>query len=294
MSVHSPLYTDDGRLRVAWRIALFLLVAVAVYVVAATLGHAIVPHPATLGARLILSSYITLVAGVVAHAIALQWIEPDRTWTFVGLGLASARPRQLAMGLLFGALAIGAPSVILLLTRALRIEPASAGSWWDAAWRAAMLLLPAAFVEELFLRGYIFAVLREAVGWKWTLIGTSVVFGALHMNNPGADAESVMLVVIAGFFLGAIILITRSLYAAWMAHFAWNWVMAGALHTAVSGLDLATPNYRTVSVGPTWLTGGAWGPEGGVAAGVSMLAFVLFFYARYLQPSDTTNRTRHD
>jgi hypothetical protein len=92
-----------------------------------------------------------------------------------------------------------------------------------------------------------------------------------------------MLVIIAGFFLGGVVLAMRSLYAAWMAHFAWNWVMAGVMHTAVSGLGLEAPNYRMVSAGPVWLTGGAWGPEGGVAAGVSTIAFVLFLYGRYLR-----------
>ncbi|MBV9879811.1 MAG: hypothetical protein JO180_04905, partial [Gemmatirosa sp.] len=33
-----------------------------------------------------------------------------------------------------------------------------------------------------------------------------------------------------------------------------------------------TPGYRTVDAGPDWLTGGPWGPEGGLAAGAGMLA----------------------
>jgi membrane protease YdiL (CAAX protease family) len=181
-----------------------------------------------------------------------------------------------------GALAIGVPSVVLLLSRELRVEPAPPGSWGVTALQAALLLVPAALTEELLLRGYIFAVLRETVGWRWTLIGTSIVFGLLHLRNPGADAEAIVLVIIAGFFLGAIVIVTESLYAAWMAHFAWNWVMAGALHTAVSGLGLATPNYRVVDAGPDWLTGGAWGPEGGVAAGLGMFAFLFYLFGRHL------------
>jgi hypothetical protein len=46
--------------------------------------------------------------------------------------------------------------------------------------------------------------------------------------------------------------------------------MAAVLHVPVSGLPFATPGYRAVITGPDWLTGGSWGPEGGVLA-----AFVL-------------------
>ena len=146
-----------------------------------------------------------------------------------------------------------------------------------------MVLLPAAFFEELFIRGYVFAVLRRAGGWRLALIVTSVVFGLLHAWNPGADAQSILAVTVAGFFLGAILLATRSLYAAGAAHFAWNWVMAGALHIAVSGVSSGDVDYRTVETGPDWLTGGPWGPEGGLAAVALMFVGILYLYGRYLR-----------
>jgi len=40
----------------------------------------------------------------------------------------------------------------------------------------------------------------------------------------------------------------------------------------VSGIAFATPDWRLVESGPTWLTGGAWGPEGGAAAWAGMLS----------------------
>ena len=149
--------------------------------------------------------------------------------------------------------------------------PTVPGSWWGQAGHSAVVLLPAAFFEELFIRGYAFAVLRRAGGWRLALIVTSVVFGILHAWNPGADAESILAVIVAGFFLGGILLATRSLYAAGAAHFAWNWVMSGALHIAVSGIPSADPDYRVVETGPDWLTGGPCGPEGGLAAVAVMM-----------------------
>ena len=89
--------------------------------------------------------------------------------------------------------------------------------------------------------------------------------------------------IVAGFFLGAILLATGSLYAAGAAHFAWNWVMAGALHIAVSGIASSDADYRTVETGPDWLTGGPWGPEGGLAAVAAMFVAIFYLYGRYLK-----------
>jgi hypothetical protein len=51
-------------------------------------------------------------------------------------------------------------------------------------------------------------------------------------------------------------------------------------HTAVSGLPLESPDYRVVDAGPDWVTGGVWGPEGGAAGGLGMLAGLVYLYAR--------------
>src|SRR6185503_11806619 len=154
--------------------------------------------------------------------------------------------------------------------------PATPGAWLPAALRVSLFLLPAAFAEELATRGYVFAVLREVWGWRWTLFATSAVFGLLHLANAGANVQSVSLVILAGVFLGAVLLATRSLYAAWMAHFAWNWTMAVIFHTAVSGLPLETPDYRYADAGPDWATGGQWGPEGGAAGALGMLGGLAY------------------
>jgi membrane protease YdiL (CAAX protease family) len=203
------------------------------------------------------------------------------SWSTVGLARNAARPALLVGGTLLGGLTIGVASLLLFAGHMMRFDPAQAGSWWAEAGHEALVLLPAAFFEELFIRGYVFAVLRRTAGWRMALILTSVVFGLLHAWNPGADAESILAVIVAGFFLGMILLATRSLYAAGAAHFAWNWVMAGGLHIAVSGIPSADVDYRMVETGPDWLTGGTWGPEGGLAAVALMFIAIFYLYGRY-------------
>jgi membrane protease YdiL (CAAX protease family) len=226
------------------------------------------------------SAWITLVSVVLATWVMVRWVD-KLSWRELGLDRAAATPTLLAKGAALGGLTIGLASLVLISIHMLRIETTPAGSWWSDAAHSAILLVPAAFFEELFIRGYVFGVLRRAAGWKLALIVTSIVFGLLHILNPGADSESILAVIVAGFFLGSILLVTKSLYAAGAAHFAWNWVMSGALHIAVSGLPSADPDYRVVDSGPDWLTGGPWGPEGGVAAVAAMFIVLFYLFARY-------------
>lgn len=234
------------------------------------------------GYRPLVSEWSLPLGILVATAISLYWVDGER-WSYVKLGAESARPALLARSALLGAVAIALPSLLLMATGELRTVTSAPGSWWFATGLTFANLLPAAIGEELLVRGYIFAVLRESIGWRWTLIVTSIVFGLLHVPNPGADAESVLLVMLAGFFLGSVLLATGSLYAAILVHFAWNWVMAAVLHTPVSGIAIVAPDYRIVDNGPDWLTGGSWGPEGGLAAAVSMFIAVVYIYARHLR-----------
>jgi membrane protease YdiL (CAAX protease family) len=212
----------------------------------------------------------------------LNWVD-HRGWDYVGLDRTAARPQVLVTGSVLGLLPIAVPSIALLATGQLDKVPAEPGSWWSAAAVSLANLLPAAFAEEILMRGYVFSVLREAIGWKWTIIVTSIGFGLLHLGNPGSDAQSIALVTMAGFFLAAVYLATRSLWAATMAHFVWNWFMAAFLHAPVSGLPVSTPDYKVVDSGPDWLTGGAWGPEGGFAAAVGMFVIVIYLHARHLR-----------
>lgn len=221
---------------------------------------------------------------LLAHWAALHWVD-GRGWDAVALGCAAMRPRALIMGLVAGVLAIALPSLLLLGAGWLRVEPTADGSWWGAALSLAAFLLPAALWEELLFRGYAMRAIADGAGEWAALVVTSVLFGLVHLGNAGATAQSTALVTLAGFFLGAVLLRTRSLYAAWAAHWAWNWTMAALFHVAVSGSGFATPDYRVVDAGPDWVTGGVWGPEGGAAAAVGMLGGMFLLLGRRRGPA---------
>src|SRR4029077_15384396 len=126
---------------------------------------------------------------------ALRFID-HRPWSDVWLDRAAARPALLVRGFLFGALAIALPPLLLIGIGWLALRPSVHASLLSAALRASIFLLPAALYEELATGGYIFAVPRDAIGWRTALIAMSVVFGLLHIQNAGASVQSVSLVVL--------------------------------------------------------------------------------------------------
>jgi uncharacterized protein len=282
LNASNILFNTERRLRAPWRLVLFILFLFVALILSAWLEAAIDEFAAGRGYQVLVSEWAVAVGTLVATWVALKLVD-GRTWKFVGLDRGAASLPKVAFGSALGLLAIAVPSALLLLTNQLDKVPAPPGSSLAAAAISLANLLPAAFGEELLLRGYIFAVLREALGSRWTLISTSVVFGLLHMANPGADAQSVVIVMFAGFFLGSIFLATGSLYAATAAHFVWNWFMAAMLHTPVSGIPVTAPDYRVIDSGPDWLTGGAWGPEGGFAAVLGMFAVLIYLHGRPLR-----------
>ena len=291
MTRASLLYTPEGRLRAPFRIGAFLLAAVVGVAAAQAIAYPLASVVARVaGARMSAQAWLTALGLLLAHWLVLRVVEQtpaeprgahadSRGWRYVGLHRPAARPPVLLFGTALGALAIALPIGALLLAGWLRVEPAPAGSSWDTAWRVTVLLAPAALAEELAFRGYVFAVLRESAGTAAALVTTSLLFGLIHFTNPGADIRALAVVALAGLFLGAVLIVTGSLYAAWLAHLAWNWMLAVGFHTAVSGLPLPQPDYRTVDAGPDWATGGVWGPEGGVGAALGMGAAMLFLRA---------------
>lgn len=281
MSARPLFVAADGRLQAPWRLLLFLFLTVVCAGIIAAAGRTIFRAADRLAGVDGTAGIYGAVAGIViAHAIMLRWID-KRPWSYVWLDRAAARPIVLARGWLLGAIPILVPSLVLLGIGWLALKPAADGSWWVGAVQVSLVLIPAAFFEELVSRGYLFASLREWLGWPAALTVTSVGFGLLHLGNEGADARSVALVILAGFFLGAVLIVTRSLYAAWMTHLAWNWTMAVLLHVSVSGVPFVKPDYAIVDAGPDWITGGMWGPEGGAGAAAGMLGGLGYLYWRF-------------
>jgi hypothetical protein len=71
---------------------------------------------------------------------------------------------------------------------------------------------------------------------------------------------------------------TRSLWLPSGLHFSWNFFMRNIYSLPVSGTQSGQALFTVESVGPTLLTGGDYGPEGGIPGLVVMIAACVFIY----------------
>ena len=292
MTLRALFIGADNRTRAPWRILLFLALWICcAVVVMAALGGVLRPLDQFTGVRGSGESVGLTLALLIAHGIMFGLIDPAG-WQYVRLHRAAIRPRRLAAGFGLGMAPIAAACGLLLAIGWLEIQRAPDGPWWGAAMRVSLALLPAAFWEELLSRGYVFAALSDGIGRAGAAAVTSGAFGLMHLWNPGWTVGNIAGVALAGIFLAAVMLATDSLYAAWLAHFAFNWVMAVPLHVQVSGISLGAPDYQTVDAGPDWATGGRWGPEGGAFAAAAMILCVALLYLRGRRRGPETQDSR--
>jgi uncharacterized protein len=136
------------------------------------------------------------------------------------------------------------------------------------AWTGLGLALQAAVTEELWMRALLLRLLWRAFGAVPAFIVAALVFGALHLANPGATPLAGATVVMAGLMFCALYALTGRLWVPIGVHLAWNLAQGYLFGAEVSGNNLGgSILLSTAHPGaPAWLTGGTFGPEASVLA----------------------------
>jgi len=177
--------------------------------------------------------------------------------------------RELGVGLALGALLFSATVAILGALGVFQITGKN-------SWQIMLAILPASILsgvlEEVLIRGIVFRILERWLG-SWVALGISaVIFGVLHLLNPGATLlDAAAISIEAGVLLAAAYMLTRRLWLCIGTHVAWNFTQGGIFSVSVSG-GASKGLFQSRMVGPDWLTGGAFGAEASVVALVVCLA----------------------
>ncbi|MBE0655854.1 MAG: CPBP family intramembrane metalloprotease [Bacteroidales bacterium] len=134
------------------------------------------------------------------------------------------------------------------------------------------------FSEELGFRGYLLQNLGEGIGLKWAIILSCILYGVLHMSNPNSTLLSGSMLVLFGFLRIFGWLRTGQLWLSIGMHAGWNFFQGPVFGFSVSGLKSHNLIEQTL-IGPTWLTGGEFGPEGSIIVlPVVLLALAVMYF----------------
>jgi membrane protease YdiL (CAAX protease family) len=148
------------------------------------------------------------------------------------------------------------------------------GDYLRQAGLTVLLLAPAALAEEVAFRGVALVLLARVFGRWQAVLALSVLFGCAHLLNPNHTPLAISNIALAGLFLGTVFYMRGGIWAAWGAHLGWNATLA-LLDAPVSGLPFTIPLINYDPGGPVWLTGGAFGPEGGAIASLAIVVGIL-------------------
>lgn len=223
----------------------------------------------------------------LAQGLALLLAFGAATWVVglraLRLDAASLRWRArlgwlkaLAIGVVFGVLPAAVAMMMGVFTAGAGWVPdgGSLGGWVGQVGKTLLILAPAALAEELMFRGLPLVVASRALGRGRAILLLSVLFALAHLSNPDVTAAGIGNIALAGIFLSLAFFSAGGMWTAFGAHLGWNVTLA-ALAAPVSGLPFDIPyiDYRMGS--PVWLTGGAFGPEGGLLATATLAATVV-------------------
>jgi uncharacterized protein len=137
-----------------------------------------------------------------------------------------------------------------------------------------LVLAPAALAEELIFRGVPLVLISRGFGRPTAIVFVSLGFALAHVTNPDVSARALGNITLAGILLSLAFSSAGGMWAAFGAHLGWNMTLA-ALGAPVSGLPFEIPFVDYSMGGPAWLTGGAFGPEGGLVSTVAITSAII-------------------
>lgn len=283
------LRNRHGRVRALWRVAGYLASVSLLGLLAASASELLGVSAPGLGARSSVA-YLLLCLAALLPALALlrlaDRVDHGSELATLGLGVHPGLGRAAARGAGLGLCLI---AVVWTLELGLGLYRLAGALRLEAELLSLLFVLfVAALLEELLFRGYLLQVMIQETGRGPGIAISSLVFGLAHHTNPDADALSTFNTALAGALLALVYARTRSLWPPTLLHLAWNYTLGPLLGTPVSGVELPTSlvvSELTELGRELWpLSGGEYGPEGGLVLTVLLVPLIAWLWVR----GDTT------
>jgi uncharacterized protein len=278
-------YGRNG-IRAGWRLLMYVVIVIGFNFVTNFVIR-LVFHPK----QGVLSGWVLLWQEMLGFAIAfgaalvMSRIE-DRPAGLYGLPMSELFGRKFWLGFLFGLLEI---SLLIWLIRAfggysfgtLALEPG------EMMKMGLLYLVGFTFVglfEEFLFRGYTQYTLSEGIGFWPAAAVLSLLFGGVHLGNPGEGWVGAASVVAIALFFCFSLKRTGNLWYAVGLHASFDWGETFLYSVPNSGAVMEGHlSHAVLHGGPRWLTGGTVGPEGSVFCFLTML--LQFLVVMWLFPA---------
>jgi uncharacterized protein len=220
----------------------------------------------------------TLVIALLLASHIMARIERRRIADF-GLPWRRAFCRQFGQGAAISFSSLTALLFVLWLAGAFSFgSPALHGAdiWkYGALWTLPLFL--SALFEDFLYRGYLLFTLTSGIGFWPAAVVTSLLMGGAHYFNPGGHG---LRPLAAFLYCLATCVVIRGTGDLWMAlgiHAAWSWGEVFFYGVPSSGLPDQEHLLNASFHGPTWLTGGAFGPEASWPSLALLIIWGIFF-----------------
>ena len=275
------IFLAEGKLRPIWRFLLSIPMVLLAMVVAGALAGFVFAGVGQRG-RLFAAQLFALALLLAAFKLLTSLLD-RRPLGSVGLAFCGRWHLELGMGVGIGALMILSVGALEQLLGAAHFTVNSASPGQFAGWGVGLLvfLFVAATDEELIFRGYPFQRLADALGPAAAVALFSGAFGLVHLRNPDHTWLSTLNTMLVGVPLALAYLRTRALWLPVGIHLAWNFFQGYGMGLPVSGIRMPFSFFRAEVSGSELLTGGSYGPEGGLlATGVILAATVYLSLSR--------------
>ncbi len=204
-----------------------------------------------------------------------------------------------ARGLLVGLLMFSAVVGLMAIPGFLVVEPGSPSTGVLAFAGGSLLIFLAWMVqggaEELLTRGLVMPIVGLRFGPALGIFFSSLLFTVLHLLNPNLSLIALLNLFLFAVFAALYALYEGGLWGIFAIHTVWNWSQGNLFGFEVSGGQVTSAVIFNLSErGPDWLTGGNFGPEGGLVVTLVLVAGSLLLLiaqplkaARILAPAQT-------
>jgi len=137
--------------------------------------------------------------------------------------------------------------------------------------------------EEAIARGWVLPTIGGRYHPLAGILISSVIFTAFHSFNPNLSPIAILNLFLFGLFTALYALTEGGLWGVFSLHSVWNWAQGNLFGFEVSGM--ASPGgtlFNLRETGPDVITGGSFGPEGGltVTAVLVISCLVVWLMAR--------------